>query len=271
MAWFRILWLDPASLAGTFFPVQAEDNMAMVARAIGDGTTWYRCPNGHAYVVGNCGQTMQIGRCASCGVPIGGQNHQALAGQQVIGHQTAVAAAGGQAETGYCFRSVAEEADASAGAPRGMAPTTDRMLRLTLHAALLVGAVSSGAVGAPWGGPAVFNRAHTNPPDVVGFVVDHVRGDWHALTTRVVRRPADDVASIVHLLAEMHMIGGEAAVVATNVRLGTTAARQMWEQTISGGITALSATAGFEERIAAANRYLLAQTLFDVNLLCLSS
>ena len=39
------------------------------------GTTWYRCPYGHLYVVGECGGPMQQSRCPECGQIIGGRDH----------------------------------------------------------------------------------------------------------------------------------------------------------------------------------------------------
>ena len=39
------------------------------------GTTWYKCPNGHYYVIGECGQPMQNSRCPECGSQIGGMGH----------------------------------------------------------------------------------------------------------------------------------------------------------------------------------------------------
>ena len=39
------------------------------------GTTWYKCPNGHLYVVGECGGPMQQGICPECRAQIGGLNH----------------------------------------------------------------------------------------------------------------------------------------------------------------------------------------------------
>ena len=39
------------------------------------GTTWYKCPNGHLYVVGECGGPMQQGICPECGADIGGRAH----------------------------------------------------------------------------------------------------------------------------------------------------------------------------------------------------
>ena len=40
------------------------------------GTTWYKCPNGHLYVVGECGGPMQTGICPECRSQIGGRYHQ---------------------------------------------------------------------------------------------------------------------------------------------------------------------------------------------------
>lgn len=40
----------------------------------------YRCPNGHLFVIGECGGAMQVGRCVECGAPVGGQNHRVLEG-----------------------------------------------------------------------------------------------------------------------------------------------------------------------------------------------
>ena len=39
------------------------------------GTTWYKCPNGHLYVVGECGGPMQESICPECRARIGGANH----------------------------------------------------------------------------------------------------------------------------------------------------------------------------------------------------
>ncbi|KAF8936308.1 hypothetical protein BGZ58_004343 [Dissophora ornata] len=36
---------------------------------------WYRCPNGHTYVIGECGGAMQESNCPECGAVIGGTRH----------------------------------------------------------------------------------------------------------------------------------------------------------------------------------------------------
>ena len=45
---------------------------------------WHRCPNGHFYAIGECGGAMQMGKCAECGVNIGGGNHTLLSGNSPI-------------------------------------------------------------------------------------------------------------------------------------------------------------------------------------------
>lgn len=39
---------------------------------------WYKCPNGHIYVITECGGANQIGTCNECGARIGGTNHRLL-------------------------------------------------------------------------------------------------------------------------------------------------------------------------------------------------
>ena len=48
------------------------------------GTRWYKCPNGHLYVVGECGGPMQEGRCPECWLQIGGRNHNPANRNQAV-------------------------------------------------------------------------------------------------------------------------------------------------------------------------------------------
>lgn len=42
---------------------------------------WYKCKNGHPYVITECGGAMMVSRCNECGEPIGGENHRVLHGE----------------------------------------------------------------------------------------------------------------------------------------------------------------------------------------------
>eukprot|EP00755_Sulcionema_specki_P009898 Sspe_Gene.44944::Locus_22125_Transcript_2_2_Confidence_0.500_Length_15952::g.44944::m.44944 len=49
--------------------------------------TWYKCPNGHLYTIGECGGAMESRKCThkGCNALIGGQNHVSAAGNRRIG------------------------------------------------------------------------------------------------------------------------------------------------------------------------------------------
>ncbi|XP_049816896.1 NFX1-type zinc finger-containing protein 1-like [Schistocerca nitens] len=44
---------------------------------------WYKCPNGHIYVITECGRAMQVSRCNECGEKVGGRRHTLLSSNQV--------------------------------------------------------------------------------------------------------------------------------------------------------------------------------------------
>ncbi|XP_032455825.1 NFX1-type zinc finger-containing protein 1-like isoform X2 [Nasonia vitripennis] len=44
---------------------------------------WYKCPNGHPYVIGECGGAMEVANCNECGAKIGGTDHRLLGSNQL--------------------------------------------------------------------------------------------------------------------------------------------------------------------------------------------
>ncbi|KAF9966742.1 hypothetical protein BGZ70_001435 [Mortierella alpina] len=56
---------------------KAEVFTAMQQTLSGSGH-WYTCPNGHSYVIADCGMAMETSRCFECGLPVGGSSHQLL-------------------------------------------------------------------------------------------------------------------------------------------------------------------------------------------------
>ncbi|XP_070700533.1 NFX1-type zinc finger-containing protein 1 [Pempheris klunzingeri] len=44
---------------------------------------WHKCPNGHVYVITECGGAMESRRCPDCSASIGGTNHRLESGNQV--------------------------------------------------------------------------------------------------------------------------------------------------------------------------------------------
>ena len=51
----------------------------MIIKAIGAKPgSWYKCPKGHFYQIGDCGGAMETSKCPECGLQIGGHSHQLL-------------------------------------------------------------------------------------------------------------------------------------------------------------------------------------------------
>lgn len=44
---------------------------------------WYKCPNGHVYVITECGGAMETGKCPDCSSTIGGESHRLASGNTV--------------------------------------------------------------------------------------------------------------------------------------------------------------------------------------------
>ena len=54
-----------------------EEEREMIIKAIhAKPGSWYKCPNGHYYQIGECGGAMQQATCPNCGAAIGGSRHR---------------------------------------------------------------------------------------------------------------------------------------------------------------------------------------------------
>ncbi|XP_039653022.1 NFX1-type zinc finger-containing protein 1 isoform X2 [Perca fluviatilis] len=61
-----------------------EEERKMIVSAMGMRPGhWYKCPNGHVYVIADCGGAMESRRCPDCDATIGGGNHRLASGNQV--------------------------------------------------------------------------------------------------------------------------------------------------------------------------------------------
>ncbi|RUS19771.1 hypothetical protein BC937DRAFT_86940 [Endogone sp. FLAS-F59071] len=66
--------------SGTFYSVVTLQEKVELFRAISQDVRgsghWYQCPNGHTYVIIDCGLAHEESRCPECGAGIGGSNYQ---------------------------------------------------------------------------------------------------------------------------------------------------------------------------------------------------
>ena len=60
-------------------PATIEERRSIYKAFDGEKGSWCKCPNGHYYRVGDCGNPCATGKCLDCSSEIGGQNSQLLA------------------------------------------------------------------------------------------------------------------------------------------------------------------------------------------------
>eukprot|EP00456_Euglypha_rotunda_P071647 TRINITY_DN6423_c0_g1_i11.p1 TRINITY_DN6423_c0_g1~~TRINITY_DN6423_c0_g1_i11.p1 ORF type:complete len:236 (-),score=18.24 TRINITY_DN6423_c0_g1_i11:11-718(-) len=198
---FLTLITQPSTLVNTYFPVQPEDVQAMAVRVLGG--RWYKCPNMHSYYVDKCGRPTEVNKCATCGVEIGGTDHNLLDTNKDLDdklqgntgyHQKSAAL--DKSETNYCGRTPEEEKNPF-DVVRGLTPTSTRTLRFLLHSAFVLGSIGGGDRWSKQIGT-VINKSYSNPKDPSLFFTEHLQSDWKVLGT-MVRRSVDDVAMLLHL------------------------------------------------------------------------
>ncbi|KAF9940948.1 hypothetical protein BGZ65_005598 [Modicella reniformis] len=62
-----------------YIPLTQDEKVMLfrtVSDTLGGSGHWYRCPNGHTYVIGECGRAMQAAVCPECGAQVGGGDHR---------------------------------------------------------------------------------------------------------------------------------------------------------------------------------------------------
>jgi hypothetical protein len=108
-----------------------------------DATAVYRCACGMKYLIGECGRPSDSRRCPNCELTLGGSGHTPAQGQQSVGRAGNLTE---QQQRGFMSTVVA--ADSTTGrvpvavatlGVRDLSPSSCQLLRLLVHAALLLG------------------------------------------------------------------------------------------------------------------------------------
>ena len=66
-----------------FKPLTPEEKKQIVSAMNLKLGQWYKCSQGHIYVITECGGAMQKSMCPDCGSVIGGENHTLVEDNQV--------------------------------------------------------------------------------------------------------------------------------------------------------------------------------------------
>ncbi|KAK7107714.1 hypothetical protein V1264_015588 [Littorina saxatilis] len=218
-----VLVFRAADMAKSFLPTMPQDNLADILQGVspseqyGPPTLW-SCPNGHRYLVGDCGRPVQVNaRCNICGQQIGGvaynQVHQ---GNTELNKVNA-----DQTQQGHILGSAGQ---------RGMESVPERQLsavecaalRFLTHAALYLAASNPAQRDQVAG----MTQPRVGADEVCQFYWDHLRHDIQVLQ-RVLGRSADDVYLVLHQLCHLFVT---VKMVAQPVTLATKEERLKWEK-----------------------------------------
>ncbi|XP_017280867.1 E3 ubiquitin-protein ligase rnf213-alpha [Kryptolebias marmoratus] len=216
------LALTPANMQASFLPTMPEDMVTVAQQALGP-LRWYCCPNGHPCTIGECGQPMQTSRCVDCGIEIGGNNHRAVQGFQILPPQ------GDRTQTGHILGDPGRRDNPDMLDTKSISPVPFTIVRMLTHMAMLLGACNHT--------PNI--SAIIKPPvaDPAAFLLAHLKKDVQQLI-RSLGKGTDDAISTIHLLISSLLQPHQQQrwPVPYNNQLATKESRNGWEMEMSNTI-----------------------------------
>ncbi|WAR07210.1 RN213-like protein, partial [Mya arenaria] len=208
---------DPA-IRGMFLPTMPHDDFteiqeAMLANRGGENPVFYRCPNGHPYVIGNCGRPAVVGKCKECGADIGGQGYQAMPGNVLH-------TGGDNTIRGHILGRAVPNAPLRP--ERELSALHCCVIRLLLHMSMFIGPPQHMV-------PIV--RPDVAEDNIRHFFWEHIETSIGDLQ-RALGRSVDDVLLLMHCVIQNIMVkhNEETTVGGDIAHLQTKRGRQAWEK-----------------------------------------
>ncbi|KAH3728508.1 hypothetical protein DPMN_054465, partial [Dreissena polymorpha] len=195
-----------------------DDVQAAVLATRGTETpTFYRCPNGHPYVIGNCGRPATVGKCSECGQEIGGTGYKSAPGNiaNTQGDTTKTGHILGRAVTGGAIKP-----------ERALNPTYCTAARLIVHMAMYFCPVQQ---------VQSIIKPDLETDQISGFLLDHIRNNINDLQ-RALGRSADDVFLLMHIAINTMLQKQDLRVPTSVAELKSKADRKAWENEFSSSI-----------------------------------
>ncbi|KAL8581507.1 hypothetical protein ACOMHN_042900 [Nucella lapillus] len=178
------LAFQPHTMANTFLPTMPEDDIHGYLAS--SGATVWQCPQGHRYLIDDCGNPVLEGTC-SCGLKIGGQGHKPVTGN-------VKATAVNTTQTGHLLGPAARRG-LEAISERGLSFAECSAVRFLLHATLYLSASNPAQAEAV----SQMVTPRIAPGQAETFFLDHAHHDLRALG-RSLGRSVDDAYLLLHHL-----------------------------------------------------------------------
>ncbi|XP_053396010.1 E3 ubiquitin-protein ligase rnf213-alpha-like [Mercenaria mercenaria] len=220
----QTLMSNPQICGNMFLPTMPQDDLEDIKEALlaarqnngGENPVFYRCPNGHPYVIGNCGRPATVGNCRDCGAAIGGEGYQLRPGNILDqGRDNTL--------TGHILGRVQVRGQGPKP-ERTLTPAYTATIRLLLHMSMFIG------VGSNLQGVHALIKPDIDNNGVEEFLWAHIQQDVDDIH-RTLGRSVDDVLLLMHTAVDYIMrahnegdhVGGEAR------QLSSKRGRNQWE------------------------------------------
>ncbi|XP_067937583.1 E3 ubiquitin-protein ligase rnf213-alpha-like [Watersipora subatra] len=213
---------QPLQAATRYLPTMADNQYEIYQESIrlalqspNENPVAYRCPNGHPYVIGNCGRPYTTAKCHDCGAQIGGQAHRAHAGNQTLGENDSAA----RSRKGHIL---GRQTSRGAAAPeRDLSALSCAVMRCLTHLSMLTSSLFYAREVLDMIQPALVREE-----DVIPFLDAHIQLDLQHIA-RCCACSNDDCVLLLHAVIEKMSTGRRRGTMA---ELSNIEERKVWEK-----------------------------------------
>ncbi|XP_078381354.1 E3 ubiquitin-protein ligase rnf213-alpha-like isoform X3 [Oculina patagonica] len=219
----RLLMDNPAALMNAFFPTMPDDNLQEAMAGMRESGSWYQCPKGHPYYIGDCGRPVEVKICPECKVNIGG------AGYNLSQGNTAAQRAD-RTMTGHMLGHPSTRPK-SLAPERNLSPVVVGIVRVLMHSAMIEGACRQ-----PQGLSALINP-RVPPAALSRFLWDHLQMDVEVLASSLGRSIDDTILCIHMVLVQMTArVSNPQQAINVAYDLKSKQSRRDWETAFSASV-----------------------------------
>ncbi|XP_033105079.1 E3 ubiquitin-protein ligase rnf213-alpha-like [Anneissia japonica] len=184
-----MLMKSPTQMQQAYLPAMPQDDRMEARAALHQASrdqnlTWYQCPSGHLYTVGDCGKPYTTGRCPECNAQIGGEQHRAHSGNTEAKMVDTTS-------TGHVLGNPQIRQGNQIVCERTMNCMATAVVRFLLHASMLLGTECQ------QGPQPIINIIKPAPLNVLEFLWQHLHNDVRLLSIATGKN-RDDCIFILH-------------------------------------------------------------------------
>ncbi|XP_064403130.1 E3 ubiquitin-protein ligase RNF213-like isoform X2 [Halichondria panicea] len=211
---FLNMLTNPTLLKNAYLPTMPEDMLQEVRQA--GGGTFYECPNGHPYLVGECGRPVELKTCRECGASIGGTSHK-------LRSDNRTARVNDTTKTGHDL-GAPQQRTVNSERERTLSATAVNVVRVLMHASFLWAACHDQQLEL-----IVEVVKGVRPQDLAEFFWFHLVKDLECMQ-RSTGRGMDECVMIMHLVLKEILGTNPSISCGKSNQLQNKIARKEWER-----------------------------------------